>query len=362
MSWSEGAEPGRARRRRPAPTAVDRRRRRPSSPPSSRATSPPRCSSAAGPCRADALVDASRVANATGAKLLAETFPARLERGAGRVPVDRLAYLAEFAAMQLDGLQHLVVVDAKSPVSFFAYPGKASDLVPEGCKVHVLAGAPTTIAGAALAALADAVGAAADAATVQAAGPPRAAHRPAHRRRRLPGARRAAARGRHRLRRGQHVGPVRRRRHRRRARPRLAHASPAAPSARACPLAVGAAVACPDRKVIALAGRRLRDVHDAGAVDAWPARSSTSSPIIFNNRSYAVLNMELSRVGRRGRARRPRTCSTSHRPDLDFVALATGLGVPATRATTAEEFIDQLRAALATTGPTVIEAIVPSII
>ena len=92
-------------------------------------------------CRADALVDASRVANATGATLLAETFPARIERGAGRVPVERLAYLAEFAAMQLDGLKHLVLVDSKAPVSFFAYPGKASDLVPEGCTVHVLADA-----------------------------------------------------------------------------------------------------------------------------------------------------------------------------------------------------------------------------
>ena len=64
--------------------------------------------------------------------------------------------------MQLDGLQHLVLVDAKAPVSFFAYPGKASDLVPEGCTVHVLA-RPADDAGAALAALADAVGATADA-------------------------------------------------------------------------------------------------------------------------------------------------------------------------------------------------------
>lgn len=83
------------------------------------------------------------------------------------MPVDRLAYLAEFAAMQLDGLKHLVLVDSKSPVSFFAYPGKASDLLPEGCTVHVLAdqgGDPA----AALAALAEAVGAPADGATLQA--------------------------------------------------------------------------------------------------------------------------------------------------------------------------------------------------
>ena len=86
------------------------------------------------------LVAASRVANATGAKLLGETFPARLERGAGRPPLERLGYLAEFMTAQLAGLRHLVLVDAKAPVSFFAYPEKPSYLVPDGCEVHVLAG------------------------------------------------------------------------------------------------------------------------------------------------------------------------------------------------------------------------------
>src|SRR5690606_39150038 len=113
-----------------------------------------------------ALVDASRVTTTTGAKLLAQTFPVRLERGAGLPAVERLGYLAEFAQVQLDGLRHLVLVDAPSPVSFFAYPGKASDLVPEGCEVHVLAEAGDD-APAALAALADAVGAPADAVQLQ---------------------------------------------------------------------------------------------------------------------------------------------------------------------------------------------------
>ena len=74
-----------------------------------------------------------------GAALLGETFPANLERGAGIPAVERLAYLAEMAQAQLDGVRHLVLVDATSPVSFFAYPDKASDLVPAGCTVHVLA-------------------------------------------------------------------------------------------------------------------------------------------------------------------------------------------------------------------------------
>ena len=112
--------------------------------------------------RADGLRAASRAAVATGAALLGETFPANLERGAGIPAVERLAYLAEMAQAQLDGVRHLVLVDAKAPVSFFAYPGKASDLVPGDCTVHTLARAGEDAAGA-LEALADAVGAPGDA-------------------------------------------------------------------------------------------------------------------------------------------------------------------------------------------------------
>src|SRR5690625_6416173 len=61
-----------------------------------------------------------------------------MQRGAGLPPVDRIAYLAELVAVQLHEVKHLVLVDARSPVSFFAYPGRASDLVPEGCQVHTL--------------------------------------------------------------------------------------------------------------------------------------------------------------------------------------------------------------------------------
>ena len=75
--------------------------------------------------RSAGLDAASRVAATSGALLLGETFPANLERGAGIPAVDRLAYLAEMAQAQLDGVRHLVLVDAKSPVSFFAYPDKA---------------------------------------------------------------------------------------------------------------------------------------------------------------------------------------------------------------------------------------------
>jgi acetolactate synthase I/II/III large subunit len=310
-------------------------------------------------CRADALVDASRIANAAGAKLLAETFPARLERGAGRVPVDRLAYLAEFAAMQLEGLRHLILVDTKSPVSFFAYPDKASDLVPDGCTVHVLAG-PGGNPGAALAALADALGAAPDAASLQ---PPARPELPT-------GSLTADTVC-------QIVGALL---------PDDAIVSDegntsgmfaaghtaGAPAhdwlcltggaiGQGLPVAVGAAVAAPDRRVIALQA----DGSAMYTLQSWwtMAREQLDvTTVLFNNASYAVLNMELQRVGATAGGDKAKAMLDLHGPELDFVALATGMGVPATRATTCEDFAGQLRDALDTPGPTVIEAIVPSIL
>jgi acetolactate synthase-1/2/3 large subunit len=310
-------------------------------------------------CRADALVDASRIANATGAKLIAETFPSRIERGAGRVPVDRLAYLAEFAAMQLDGLKHLILVDAKSPVSFFAYPGKASDLVPEGCRVHVLA-APDGDPAAALAALADELGAPADGATIQAAVRPELPTGP------------LTADGV-----CQALGALM---------PENAIVSDegntsglfaaghtaGAPAhdwlcltggaiGQGLPAALGAAVACPDRTVIALES----DGSAMYTMQAWWSMAREQLDVVtilFNNSSYAVLNMELQRVGAEAGGAKALEMLDLTRPDLDFVALATGMGLQASRATTAEEFCEQLQAALDRSGPSVIEAIVPSII
>src|SRR6201987_1058152 len=92
-----------------------------------------------GAARERGLVAASRIAEATGVKLLVDTFPARLERGAGLPNIERLGYLAEQAQWQLSGMRNLVLVGAMAPVSFFAYPGKASVLTPTGCQVHALA-------------------------------------------------------------------------------------------------------------------------------------------------------------------------------------------------------------------------------
>jgi acetolactate synthase-1/2/3 large subunit len=126
------------------------------------------------------------------------------------------------------------------------------------------------------------------------------------------------------------------------------------------PVATGAAVASPDRKVINLQadGSALYTIQSL-----WTqAREGLDVvTIVFNNRSYAVLNMELNRVGAEAGPKAKDLLDLS-RPDIDFVAISEGLGVPASRATTAEELSDQLARALTAPGPALVEALVPPII
>jgi polar amino acid transport system substrate-binding protein len=112
--------------------------------------------------RAPVLEAANRIAAATGAKVLAEAFPTRLERGAGVPRAEPLPYLTEMATETLAGLAHLVVCGTQAPVAFFAYPGRPSRLADPATAVEVLAG-PREDAPVALEALADALGAADDA-------------------------------------------------------------------------------------------------------------------------------------------------------------------------------------------------------
>ena len=261
--------------------------------------------------------------------------------------------------MQLDGLAHLILVDSKSPVSFFAYPGKASDLVPEGCTVHVLADTSNDPA-AALAALAEAVGAPADAATIQAPERPDLPTGPltAEAVCRAVGA--LMPEGAIVSDEGNTSGLFA---------PGLTAGAPAhdwlcltgGAIGQGLPVALGAAVARPDRKVIALQA----DGSAMYTLQSWwtMAREDLDVvTVVFNNSSYAVLNMELARVGASAGGDKARAMLDLTGPGLDFTALATGMGLRATRATTSEEFVEQLRAALETRGPTVIEAVVPSIL
>jgi acetolactate synthase I/II/III large subunit len=303
--------------------------------------------------RAPALDAAGRIAAATGARLLGETFPARHERGAGIPNIDRLAYLVEFAAHQLGGTSLLILAGASWPVSFFAYPGKPSTALLPGAQVHVLAEPGDDVPGA-LAALADVV--APDAAPIL-----QAASRPD-----LPADAELTAESADTI-----IGALL---------PEgaivcdeantsglwLPGATVGAPPhdwlsltggaiGQGLPLATGAAIACPDRPVLALEADGSA-MYTASALWTHAREGLDITTVIYSNRAYAILNMELERTGAPVTGTTARDLLDLSRPDIDFTALAASMGVPATRATTTSEFAAQLRRALAEPGPHLIEA------
>jgi acetolactate synthase-1/2/3 large subunit len=304
------------------------------------------------------LVAAARVAAATGAQLLAEVFPTRIERGAGLPPVERIAYLAELASVQLGGLDHLVLVDAKAPVSFFAYPGKRSYLVPDGCEVHSLT-APTDDAVGSLEALVAALD----------AGGLEPARQPASRPGRPSGPLTAdkvcqaiaavLPEGAIVSDEAQTSGVT------------LAAHTAGAPRhdvltltggaiGQGLPVAVGAAVACPDRPVIALDGEGSA-MYTIQSLWTMAREQLDVTAVVFNNRSYAILNIELERVGAERGGPKAKEQLDLAGPDLDFVQMASGMGVPAVRVETGEDLMTALERALTEPGPHLIEALVPSV-
>jgi acetolactate synthase I/II/III large subunit len=302
---------------------------------------------------------AVRAAEATGARVLCETFPARLERGAGIPAVERLGYFAEAAQAQLAGAKHLILAGARSPVSFFAYPGKQSDLVPDGCQVHTLATydgaaaalqhladelAPDTKAP--VAALADsslptgALTAFTAAAVVGALLPEGAI---------IVDESNTASLG-------------------------VAATTAAAPAhdlltltggaiGYGLPASVGAAVAAPERPVLALQADGSA-MYTISALWTQARENLNVTTVIFNNGAYDILRVELQRVGAEGGdSPGPEALNLLDlgRPTLDFAKIAEGMGVAARRATTAEELASALKDAFAEPGPHLIDAVVPSL-
>ncbi|MET0136605.1 MAG: acetolactate synthase large subunit [Kibdelosporangium sp.] len=307
--------------------------------------------------RERALRAASRISQATGAKLFAETFPARIERGAGVPTVERLGYLAEMVTYQLTDIRNIVLAGAKSPVSFFAYPGKASDLVPDDAKVHVLA-EPNADIVAALEAVADLVAPDVEPLLQEAKRPelphgdltPQnwvdviGAELPEHAiivdesntsGLLLPTATVGAPRHDVLTLTGGAIGD-------------------------GLPTAVGAAIACPDRPVICLQADGSA-MYTASALWTMAREGLNVTTVVLANKSYAILKLELQRVGADAAGPKALDLLDLSRPDLDFVSLAASMGVPATRATTVAELAEQFRAAQGKPGPHLIEATVPSL-
>ena len=307
--------------------------------------------------REPALRHAARIAVKLGIPLLAETFPTRLERGAGIPAVERLAYLAEMAGVQMKGLETLVLVDAKAPVSFFAYPGKKSDLVPEGCRVLTLS-SPQQDAVASLEKLSrllDAGNAEPVLAPAVRAGRPRGRKLTAEKVCKAVGhllpenailIDEAISSG---LMLGKFTAGC----------PRhdLITLTGGA-IGQGLPNAVGAAIACPERRVVALIGDGSA-MYTIQALWTLAREQLDVTCVIFNNAAYSVLNVELERVGAAGAGARARAQFDLDRPSLNFAALAQGMGVSASRTAETGDFVRALEAALCRRGPTLIEAIVP---
>jgi acetolactate synthase-1/2/3 large subunit len=280
-----------------------------------------------------------------------------MARGAGRVNLPRVPYLGEQALELLGGTKHLVTVGTKAPVSFFAYPGRPGELTPAGCAVHTLA-EPAEDAVAALAALVEALDA-------EAAVPMTTnEERPA-----LPS------------------GPLT---------PKtiaqvIAHLLPehaivmnesatagrpipgfTATSAphdwmdlmggaigQGMPAATGAAVACPDRKVLSLEADGS-GMYTVQALWTQAREELDVTTVIFSNRRYAILEMEYGRVGAGDPSAATRSLFELTRPDLDWVALARSMGVEGVRATTAEELARGLERGFRESGPYLVEAVLES--
>ena len=121
---------------------------------------------------------------------------------------------------------------------------------------------------------------------------------------------------------------------------------------------MGAAIACPDRPVIALIGDGTA-MYTIQALWSMARENLNVTAIIFNNASYSVLNVELDRVGAGVGGAKARAQLDLHGPQLNFAQLAQGMGVHAVRASTAEDFTQALEYALAQPGPHLIEALVP---
>ncbi len=303
--------------------------------------------------RAPQLELLDRIAATTGARLMAQQANGRMQRGAGRVALDRVPYVVDQALQTFADTRQVILIGAKAPVGFFAYPGKPGSMLPEGCEVIALAGPHDDIP-ATIAALADEIGATA---------PPRLAarHSPPMPHGALSPDAIAIA---------------------------LAHLMPenaivcdesvtsgrdffrstrgAAPHdflqltggaiGDGIPMAVGAAVACPGRKVIGLQADGSGMYTVQGLWTQARERLDVVT-IVFANRRYKILHGELKSVGAGTAGENARRMLDLDDPALDWVKLANGMGVDAARAETCESFYDLLAAALSRKGPFLIKAV-----
>lgn len=303
-------------------------------------------------CRAASLVQASRLAGA-GYRVLTDTFVARQPRGAGVFAPGRMQYFGEVALADLEGVDLMVYVGTVTPVAFFAYPDRPSVLVPEGAATLTLCDRKTDSV-AALAALAEALGA-------PATGPVQPLKLPD----------------------GMPSGPIS---------PQTVGASVARhlpEGAIICddsvtsgggvavpcmtaqphdvlaltggaigiggPLAIGAGVAAPDRKIVSLNGDGSA-MYTVQSLWTMARENLDVTVVVFANHSYRILNIEMGRTGSGNPGPSASKLLDLGDPKIDWVSVAKGMGLPAVRCETAEQFDAAFAKAMAEPGPKFIEA------
>lgn len=301
------------------------------------------------------LALAGQISARTGCHLLSEWSNARLERGAGRVSVGRVPYPIDQAVERLSGYRRIVLLGARPPIGFFAYPGKPAVLTRDDAEIIALAEWGQDLSGA-LSALVEGAGAG-DMAPTSVAEPamPDPVSGPLT---------------------PDQIGQV------------LARSIPenaivvdeSITSGRTffpategapphdwlnncggsigygLPLALGASIAAPERKVLALIGDGSA-MYTIQALWSMAREGTDVTIVIFANRSYQILRGELSNVGVSNPGPRAIDMLTLDRPDLDFVAMAQSMGVEACRVEEAGELEARLRVGLDSSGPFLIEAV-----
>jgi acetolactate synthase-1/2/3 large subunit len=297
----------------------------------------------------EGLALAHRISAATGARLAAPTFNTRIARGRGRYPIERIPYLVDVAVAKYADVKQLILVGSREPVTFFAYPGKPGIATPKDTKVHVLARPEEDLVDA-LARLADELNCpqvtlaegphpalVRGAVTVDGAASVLAALMPNHGividegiTLRDPFYNATMNGAPH-----DWLGNI-------------GGAIGGGP-----PLATGAAIAAPNRRVVTITGDGSA-MYDVQALWTQAREQLDVTTIILSNRKYAVLFRELDGVGAK-----PGHTATDlfalDRPELDWIALAKGMGVEAARADSLDRLADLLRRSFSTAGPFLIE-------
>lgn len=300
---------------------------------------------------------AGKIAGKTGCRLLADTLIPRISKGAGSAKIEQLVYPITPKIGQMENLASLTLLGTNRPVAFFAYPDKPSVPEPPACTISELCTPEMDIAWT-IEALADAVGVspktqfqsnaldlpdvASGELTLEKVGQTLAALMPEN-----------AVLCNESITSGASIMPPTKT-----ARPHDVLGGTGGAIGYSLPCAVGAAIACPDRKIIALTGDGSA-MYTLQSLWTMARESLDVTVIIFANRGYQILRHELTNVGVENYGRNASAMFDIEEPLIDWISLARGHGVSGQKADDMESFCTALKAGLQSDGPYLIEVTCP---